>query len=252
MTVRPHAEVVAALDGAFATVPRPTDISTCPCCLWPEEAAVMLSKPRQQLQVDDLVSYGVNVMNTVGSAEDFRYFAPRLLELSLIIDGMDWPDLELTFIKLARANWQSWPEAAILAELMDALWADILTQDPSWLDTGTLLCALGSAQPSIAHRLHTWSALDSAASIANLHEFVTTQTDIREGRLVARNAYWDTTSATYAELSSWLSDGPAAAAVEAAIASHTSEQVLTHLAAIHNRLLLARSDTRPMPESQET
>ncbi|MFJ3637934.1 hypothetical protein [Streptomyces sp. NPDC090112] len=252
MTVRPHAEVVAALDAAFGAVPRPTEIDSCPCCLRPEEAAVLLSTPRRQLRADDLVSYGVNVMDTVGSAEDFRYFAPRLLELSLVIDGMDWPDLEVTFIKLARADWQSWPEAAILAELMDALWADILTQDPSWLDVGALLCALGSAQPSITQRLHAWSALDNAASIANLHDFVTTQTDIRKGRLVPRNAYWDSTSATFAELSSWLSDGPATAAVQAAIASQTSEQVLAQLADIHIRLLQARSDTNRSPESQET
>ncbi|GAA2738933.1 hypothetical protein [Actinocorallia aurantiaca] len=240
MTVRPPADVVAALDGAFAAAPRPTNIDACSCCIRAEEIAVLLNTPRQRLQVDDLVAYGVHVMNTVGGTEDLRYFAPRLLELSLTPDGMTWPDLELIFIKLGQANWWSWPEAMILKELMDALWIDVLTHDPSWVGTGELLCSLGSAQPSIAHRLHDWSALRTAAAIANLHEFLTTETEIKDRRLVAQNAYWDTASTTYTELSTWLNDGPALAAVEAAIAAHTSEAVQAQLTAIRDRLLPTR------------
>ena len=111
MTVRPLADVVAALDGAFAAVPRPTGIDACSCCMWAEEIAVLLNTPRRRLQADDLAGYGVHVMNTVGGAEDLRYFTPRLLELALAPDGMTWPDMEV-------------------------------------------LCSLGGAQPSIAHRLH--------------------------------------------------------------------------------------------------
>lgn len=157
MTVRPLADVVAALDDAFAAAPRPTAIDACPCCIRAEEIAVLLNTPRRRLQADDLAGYGVDVMNTVGGAEDLRYFTPRLLELALAPDGMTWPDMELLFIKLGRANWWSWPEATILQELMDALWTDVLTHHPSWAGTGEVLCSLGSAQASIAHRLHAWS-----------------------------------------------------------------------------------------------
>ena len=240
MTVRPLADVVAALDDAFAAAPRPTAIDACPCCIRAEEIAVLLNTPRRLLQADDLAGYGVNVMNTVGGAEDLRYFAPRLLELALAPDGMTWPDMELLFIKLGRANWWSWPEATILRELMDALWTDVFTHHPSWAGTGEVLCSLGSAQASIAHRLHDWSALHTPAAIANLHEFLTTETQIKDKRLVPCNAYWDTTGTTYTELSTWLNDGPALTAVEAAITAHTSEAIQAQLTAIRDRLLPTR------------
>jgi hypothetical protein len=83
-------------------------------------------------------------MNTWGDAGDFRYFAPRLLELSTA-GALVWPDIEIVFTKLAQAGWREWPERRAVAEFMAAFWSGTLGHHPARPGIGSALYALASA-----------------------------------------------------------------------------------------------------------
>jgi hypothetical protein len=77
---RTFRSVLADLDDAFALAPWRTRIESCPCCTTAEEIAVLLSKPRKLLSANKLQGYAASSMTTIGSAQDLRYFTPRILE----------------------------------------------------------------------------------------------------------------------------------------------------------------------------
>ncbi|MEV0334995.1 hypothetical protein [Nocardia sp. NPDC050717] len=225
------------LDDAFASVASPASIAACPCCPEPADYAALLRTPRHQLTGIELGSFAFRVMNTVCSAAELRYFAGRILQL---VHGGDqrMPDMEVVYGKLRRADWQSWAQAAALAEVFDALWDSMFAAAAPRTGVDTVLCALGAAEPSIAGRLVAWERLDSARSIRNLHEFVVRGCRRRGGGLVPRNSYWDRRWATYGELVAWLGRLPAA--VNSAFDRVDDAESLELLAATHDVLEGAR------------
>jgi hypothetical protein len=98
--------VLADSDDAFALAPRPTRIECCPCCTTAEEIAVLLSMPRKLLSANELQHYAASSMTTIASAHDLRYFTPRILELCHTGE-MIWPDIEIVYDDLRRADWES-------------------------------------------------------------------------------------------------------------------------------------------------
>ncbi|MFD0360007.1 hypothetical protein ACFQZZ_00900 [Nocardia sp. GCM10030253] len=232
---RPFREVLAELDAAFARAPRPSRIDACSCCTTAEVVAVLLSTPRKLLSASDLQEYATSSMMTMGSAADLRYFTPRILELCHTGE-MTWPDIEIVYDHMRRADWKSWPEAGIVAELMDALWADVLTEYPSNEDPAELLCALGSAMGSVTAYLVSWSLLGTGAAIRNLRDFLVDDVALRHGRLVPKNAFWDSNDYPYNEVARWLTDGGARQAVEQAFARTTDAELMELLVESHDVL----------------
>lgn len=86
--------------------PRPTDISGCPCCIDTKEICKLTSKALRDLTERELASYSASVFLTV-DGKDFRYFLPRIFELSATVGGW-WPSPEVVIGKLRRANWEDW------------------------------------------------------------------------------------------------------------------------------------------------
>ncbi|MFC8453057.1 hypothetical protein [Kitasatospora sp. NPDC057223] len=229
--------MIAGLDDAFAAVPRPQAIAACPCgnCGWADDVGVLLGKPRARLTAGELMFYAGAVLNTVGGAQDFRYFAPRIL--GLVLSGeMSHPGIQLVFVKLREARWWSWPEAAFLAELFDAVWAEVLEGDDSADTAGSVLCALAGATDSVAGRLAAWSVLGTPAGIRHLHDFAVGEVHRSGGRLVPRDAFWNADSAAYAEVVDWLNGGSALAAIEAAFERTVDDELLDLLVAAHEAL----------------
>ncbi|WP_328391532.1 hypothetical protein [Nocardia sp. NBC_00416] len=223
--VRPVDELLAALDTVFVQARRPPRLEACPCCLRPDKIEALLSRPRKLLSVDDLQQYTTVAMNGAGSAEDLRYFCPRILELCHTGE-MDWPDIEIVYDHLRCADWKSWPEAGAVAELMDALWTRILTDYPESDAPGDLLCAFGSAAGSVATNLASWSRLEHAAAVHSLRDFLIDQVEVRNGALAPRNPFWDTKSTAHCEVVRWLNGGAARRAVDRAIARGTEDHDL--------------------------
>lgn len=57
-------------------------LEACPCCITPAENALLWTVPLRQLSEEQLRRYAFKAITTWGSAEDFRYFLPRLLHLA--------------------------------------------------------------------------------------------------------------------------------------------------------------------------
>ncbi|MGO4648063.1 hypothetical protein AB4305_24320 [Nocardia sp. 2YAB30] len=235
-------EVLAELDAAFAQAKRPTRIDACACCSTAEDVALLLSKPRKMLSADDLQYYAASSMMTIGSAEDLRYFTPRILELCHT-GALDWPDIEIVYNHLCLADWKSWPEAGVIAELMDALWADVLTDYPAYEDPAALLCALGIATGSVAPYLTSWSLLETSAAIHSLRDFLINDVALQHGRLMPTNAFWDSNANAHKEVVRWLTGGGARQAVDQAFARTTDPQLLELLAESHHVLRVLDTGT---------
>ncbi|ATL68366.1 hypothetical protein [Nocardia terpenica] len=230
------AVALAALDGAFGSVRPPVAIDCCPHCKKVDDYAAILDRPRRLLTGIELGDYAFGALDTVGSDVDLHYLTGRILQL---LHGHDrrMPDIEVFYGKLRRAGWQSWPQAEAIGAVFDALWDDVLTHDPAHERVDTLLCALGSAEDTIAPRLSRWAELDGEIAIRRLHEFVTQDCGQKEGLLLPRNAFWDRTSPTYQELVAWL-NGPALRAVTTAFDRNDDPDLLEVLADIHGLLVI--------------
>ena len=218
----------------FAHVRRPARVTGCPHCVAPGEDRPLLARPVRSLTPDDLGRYAAKALTTWGDEEDFRYFLPRLLDCARS-DAFAYPDPEIVFGKLALARWQDWPagERSAGEALLTAWWDDTLARHPAAPELGTVLCCLGATGTNLDPYLDRWARLRSAEEVRHLHSFVMHEVRWVDGPRLA-GAFWGRESA--GQVVAWLTDGRAAAAVEAAFAAETREDVLELLDAVHPAL----------------
>ena len=135
------AEAIEQLYAVFAECPKPPGIDACPCCLDEEEVQGLLSKPLRSLTAQELSSYAASVFLTVGGEDDFRYFLPRILELSATNEFL-YPDPEIVLGKLRHARWNEWraEERQALDGFFDAVLTDKIAEFGDEIDTW--LCAI--------------------------------------------------------------------------------------------------------------
>lgn len=110
----------ALLYATFAA-PRPARIDGCPCCIDRKSLGPLHTLALRDLTGEDLGAYASSLFHTVGAEADFRYFLPRIFELTAETPGA-YPGAEIAFHKLALAHWETWPKAerAALAAYFDA------------------------------------------------------------------------------------------------------------------------------------
>ena len=151
----------AALEALYRTfvAPVPAKIEGCPCCLDRKEVKALHSKPLREQSDRDLANYAASVFLTVGDVADFRYFLPRIFEISATVPSW-WPSPEVAVGKLKLAAWRSWPKAeqavaeAFLLAWLDGLMAEIQPSagawDPAVRDLDEMICGLGRADFDLA------------------------------------------------------------------------------------------------------
>ncbi|HWU00763.1 MAG TPA: hypothetical protein VN229_24205 [Terriglobales bacterium] len=184
----------------FSAAPKPDLIGGCPCCITESEACGLLAAPLRNLTSDQLCDYAASVLLTVGSEEDFRYFLPRLLELS-IHDEFTWPDREVLFGKLHLAEWQDWPaierqaiERLALAAFEDDLASGDIYQIDSWL------CTAAHSHLPLQPFLTRLEQPDQVMACQGLFDWNADY--LPSGRL--RNAFWPENSRAMQEVVHWL------------------------------------------------
>ena len=140
-----------ALAGLYETfhLERPAEIQGCFCCLDAAEREVLLTRPLGVLTSRQLGPYASSVFLTLGHVSDYRYFLPRILDISASDLGW-WPSPELAVGALARANWDTWPDGereaieAFLRAWLDR-WASQRLNDTRWNEIDALLCGIARA-----------------------------------------------------------------------------------------------------------
>ncbi|GAA2147490.1 hypothetical protein [Glycomyces algeriensis] len=236
-TEPPGSALDAAIDrlyAAFGTVPRPAAIELCPCCMTESEAAALVVRvPLRELRVAVLEPYVADVLLTVGSVADFRYFLPRIYAIACT-SGFDWPELEPLFRRLRVAGWTDWAaeEQAAIRDLLRAFWS--LTLAAGDRDADTVLCAIGNAEDDLGPYLDEWAAhLRHPVAAAELRDLLRHGARLKRGAMRLTNAFWGSRGAQVVQ---WLTGIAVRTAVAEAFATADSEASLQSLAEIEDLL----------------
>jgi hypothetical protein len=143
-------QLINEVYAVFSKYEKPYGFAACECCLSPEEKTALLATPLRELTADQLGGYAADVFFTMGEVSDFKYFLPRILELS-VNDQFLWPDPEVVTRKLSLAQWCDWPteEQTIITDLLKTKFAT-LVDDPNTdgSETDKWVCALGRCFPN--------------------------------------------------------------------------------------------------------
>lgn len=171
----PLTEAVTQLYATFERYPLRSRIDACPCCRTAGETRHLHTKPLATLNAEDLSLFTFRAMTTVGDANDFRHFLPRILEL---LPNDFLVDPEVVLGKLQYAGWLDWPvdEVQALRSYLYSLWAwarrkpldPLQPEDP---EIGQWLCAIARTEPDIANYLDAWLSDPSQEAQAKLHSF---------------------------------------------------------------------------------
>lgn len=203
---------VEDLYAAFADVPKPSVIEGCPCCIEKKQIDVLLSTPLRELEPEALTSYASSAFLTVGTVEDYIYFLPRILEIS-VTERCWWPDVEITGKCISETQPLEWRkdrlealQALFKAKVLDYLiWpADAAGQSSeltSWL------CAIGRSGLDIRPYLQLIES--SQAHVEVLYS--DHAEDLSKGKSIS--AFWEKSDPSYAVMVAWLTSPPVRAAV---------------------------------------
>ncbi len=173
MPVYPPLEpLVAQVYRAFQGVPRPVRVSGCTHCVEPDEDHVLVSTPLRQLTYPDLERFVWKAVTTWGTEEDFRYFAPRVLEIA-VLEEPEQLDLERVLSKFAVAGYDQWAtaERAAIGQLLTGYWAAYLDRYPTAYPVDDVLSGLAYLI-DIEPLLHRWTALPTPAAALHLRDLV--------------------------------------------------------------------------------
>ena len=90
---------------AFAHVTRPIKLDYSP---YKDAVSIerLLSTPKRDIADADIGYYSSSALTTVGNAEDYRFFLPRILET--IINDVEWREPSITVDRLEMAGWTAW------------------------------------------------------------------------------------------------------------------------------------------------
>jgi len=153
-------------------VPKPQDIEGCPCCIITEQISALLATPLPEITLDQMRPYARNVLSTVGSEADFRYFWPRMAELMVTAPSFgQFEEPELLLDRLRLADWSSWPDGErraterYLAALIERLADEPLC--PS--EVNAWVCAVSQASDDVTPLLDGALVHDTPASAHNLY-----------------------------------------------------------------------------------
>jgi hypothetical protein len=218
---------------AFGDVPRPRRVEGCPHCTGPDEDLPLVSRRLRELSAEDLSRYAFKAMSTWGTEADFRYFAPRVLDLTAT-GAMAWPGFEIVCGKLDQAGLRTWTQQPAVEEFLRAFWTATLLRFPASVPVSEVIGGIATVAPDLSPYLAEWERLDTVACVRHLREAAESElSSLRPGwRLAATGAV----TGSAGRLRQWLTTGAAADAVIARALQADDEELLDQLTQAHDAL----------------
>lgn len=185
----------AAIADQYAAfnAPRPHVIQGCSCCTSAAELAALTAAPREALGAAQLDFYASKAITTVGTVDDFRYYWPRLAELT--IGDRFLTDTEIVLAKPLYGGHHTWPapERAALVRLAAALGERFAVEEIEAGDLDMWVCAIGLLSEHLEDITTVLSPLFSNAPIAraNLGAFADWNRKPIETKGRLSNAFWE-------------------------------------------------------------
>jgi hypothetical protein len=192
----------------FARVPCPERLQASPDRKGDELLKALTSSPLRDLPGEVIGPYAGWAMTSVGGPEDYRYFLPRILEIS--IQDNDWlgADPENIAQHLILAPWTAWParqRAAVLG-VFDAAFAWAIDTHPKIVRTAeNWLCALAILGAPIELRLAAWRQAHSCEAALQLAWLIMNGLKNVGSAEADEGGYWKNVSAADREkIALWL------------------------------------------------
>jgi len=101
-------EMFELLYDTFRRYPKPKRVSGSPISVEANDDLTLLQKPLKSLDAKDFGRYPFKAMSTWGTVADFKYFLPRILELSF--DNFTLLNSTTLFSKILSSGWIDWQE----------------------------------------------------------------------------------------------------------------------------------------------
>ena len=188
---------IESLYNVFSRYPRPSRLEGCPCCTSPVEAQPLVAKRLQLLTAPELEHYAFKALTTWGTLDDYKYFLPRILELTE--DGSLLCDVEVTLRKLHYSGFCDWPPDERLAvhDYVFAVWREAVVA----LDTDRADAFLCGAAPALADLASFLDYADAAAPDFKA-AYAARHSDQIKKKLL--NSFWGRSTPPYQQVLTWL------------------------------------------------
>ena len=129
----------------------------------------LTAAPLQMLSVENVESYVISALTTVGNVQDYKHFLPRILELA-VESALVEP--EIIASKLRYAGWHNWPlqEQRTVADVFYTAGNQALNAHPDEYLADGWLCGIAILRLDIREILQAWQSAQSAgASLQRAH-----------------------------------------------------------------------------------
>lgn len=159
---------IADLYAAFADAPRPRKIEGCTHCSIDSELRLLLAAPLEKVDIDVIARYAFKAMSTMGTAQDFLYFLPRVIEVeyaNFVTRSFATTEIDIIGKKIAMTNHADWPSERKRA--LEAVFMAMLAETVKGYRINDLLYAIGQTAPVMAPYLAVVAADDER--LANVY-----------------------------------------------------------------------------------
>jgi hypothetical protein len=132
------------------------------------------SKKLRELTDEDLSLFAGKVILTWGDENDYRFYLPRILELTAELKTPY--DIWTLYSRLEDANWKTWnaDEQTVINEFTVELWNNLLTDNSekaAW-EFKDYFHSIAYFYPDFSEILKVWENNDSFASIKHLTNYI--------------------------------------------------------------------------------
>ena len=187
----------------YEDIPLPTDIMACTCCRNSIDITKLTTEPLIKLSENDLRDYSFSVFNTVGSSEDFLYFLPRLIELT-INDNGNFTDREIIFKKLKKVDWSSLSEkkSIVLSNLINKVFESFSICKYDGYQIDSWICAISQFNNNVMSMLDILLSDTMAAEFNLIGFYEQNSKSILKKKLA--NPFWGRSNDNYNGILEWL------------------------------------------------
>jgi hypothetical protein len=182
---------------AFADMPCPRRLEASPMRDGDKILRALTSAPLRELSGKQIGPYSGWAITTVGDADDYRHFLPRILELSVVDPVWLGAEPPVMASRLNMGHWRKWPagQRSAILHIFNAAFDAFVEIHPDHTRTvDGWFCGLATLGQSVALTVERWRCVASPNAGLQMASFINDNaTDLhRHGEV--RNAFWEEVS----------------------------------------------------------
>jgi hypothetical protein len=194
-------ELVTAIENvylAFSDVPKPDFIGACPCCIDDATLDRLVTVSLRKVPDEDLAPYASSAFLTAGDVDDYLYFLPRILEVTIAND-IWWPGIEVTGRAIRETKPSEWPgpQREAVQSLFEAVFESFVGEE-YFYRIDEWICGAARAGFDVASLLRIVEGSDGA-----ILEFFNSNAGALNDRKLG-NAFWESTDAGQETILDWF------------------------------------------------